>query len=112
MVDVSQFIPDIFLFKFTSEEDWSPDMNYALKCVVSLQVRVRSPELAPYMRQEDMLSKLASSFGRPFRTYGFTSQKEKLIYAIVLVEDFTSNEFKKSVVIKGLRGVNFVQKVV
>ncbi|KAL9684159.1 hypothetical protein QQ045_021593 [Rhodiola kirilowii] len=133
MVAVSQFKSGIFLFKFTSEEErdrimdlghwsidsqalvfrhWSPDMNYALKSVVSLLMWARSPELAPYMQQEDMLSKLASSLGRLFRTYGFTSQKEKLMHAIVSVEDFTSNEFKKSVVIKGSRGVNFVQKIV
>ncbi|KAL9689716.1 hypothetical protein QQ045_010105 [Rhodiola kirilowii] len=85
---------------------WSPDMNYSLESVVSLPLWVTFPELPPHMQREDMLSKLASSIGRPLRTDGFTAQKEKLMYARVLVEVFASNEFKKSVVIKDPRGVH------
>ncbi|KAL9662984.1 hypothetical protein QQ045_027820 [Rhodiola kirilowii] len=91
---------------------WSPDSNFSLERVISLPVWVRFPGLPPHLQRPALLSRLASTLGQPIRTDGFTARNEKLMYARVLVEIFATIEFKKSVVIKGLRGTNFVQKVI
>ncbi|KAL9665136.1 hypothetical protein QQ045_020547 [Rhodiola kirilowii] len=67
--------------------------------------------LAPHLRKEPLLSKIASAIGNLIKTDGFTSSGDKLMYARVLIEVYASLEFKKSVTIQGPRGVNFVQKI-
>ncbi|KAL9681661.1 hypothetical protein QQ045_013448 [Rhodiola kirilowii] len=132
-VSVSQSKPGIFLFKFVNEaklnrildlgpwsfdskplvlKPWSPDESFELESVGSLPLWVWFPGLAPHVKLEKLISRLASAIGKPIRTDRFTAGKEKQMYASVLIEVFASLEFKKTVVIRGPRGINFVQKVV
>ncbi|KAL9677585.1 hypothetical protein QQ045_005818 [Rhodiola kirilowii] len=132
-VQVSQLKSRVFLYKFVygRERDrildlgpwtfdnrplvlrhWLPNENYSLESVVSLPIWVRFLGLAPHLRRADILSLIAITVGRPLRTDGFTARNEKLMYAKVLIEVFAVNEFKKSVLIEGPNGVNFVQKIV
>ncbi|KAL9690587.1 hypothetical protein QQ045_010991 [Rhodiola kirilowii] len=132
LVTVAQMKPGVFLFNFASQEGmlkvqeqgpwtmdnkpmvlqrWTPDETFDLESVDAIPIWVRFPGLAPHMRKEPLLSKIASAIGNPIRTDGFTSCGDKLMYARVLIEVYASMEFKKSVTIQGPRGVNFVQKV-
>ncbi|KAL9691262.1 hypothetical protein QQ045_011682 [Rhodiola kirilowii] len=63
------------------------------------------------MRNEEILSMLASTVGKPLRTDAFTTSGEKLSYARVLIEIYAANELKSEVWIKGPRGSRFYQKI-
>ncbi|KAL9664729.1 hypothetical protein QQ045_020136 [Rhodiola kirilowii] len=109
MVSVSELKLVIFIFKFAKEEDcnrvfamgpwsfdnrpliikpWSPDENYELESVTALPVWVRFPGLNMHMHNEEILSMIASTIGKPIRTDDFTAGSEKLSYARVLIEVF------------------------
>ncbi|KAL9691865.1 hypothetical protein QQ045_012292 [Rhodiola kirilowii] len=132
MVSVSELKPGIFIFKFAQEEDcnrilalgpwsfdnrplvlkpWSLDENYELESVTALPVWVRFPGLNLHMRNEEILSMIASTIGKPIRTDDFTVGSEKLSYARVLIEVYAVHEIKEEVCIKGPRGTNFYQRV-
>ncbi|KAL9689452.1 hypothetical protein QQ045_009838 [Rhodiola kirilowii] len=131
-VSVSELKPGIFIFKFAREEDcnrilalgpwsfdnrplvikpWSPDENYELESVTALPVWVRFSGWNLHMRNEEILSMLASTIGKPIRMDGFTAGSDKLSYARVLIEVYAEHEMKREVCIKGPRGTNFYQRV-
>ncbi|KAL9687830.1 hypothetical protein QQ045_032237 [Rhodiola kirilowii] len=132
VVMVAQMKPGVFLFNFSNQEEmdrvqdqgpwtldnktmifrrWTPDETFELESVAAIPIWVHFPGLAPHLRKEPLLSKIASAIGCSIRTDGFTSSGDKLSYARVLIEVYASMEFKKSVTIQGPRGVNFVQKI-
>ncbi|KAL9679552.1 hypothetical protein QQ045_017417 [Rhodiola kirilowii] len=132
MVRVSELKSGIFIFKFEQEDDfnrilalgpwsfdnrplvikpWSPDENYELESVTALLVWVRFPGLNLHMRNEEILSKIASTIGKPIRTDGFTAGSDKLAFARVLIEIYAEHELKTEICIKGPRGTNYYQRI-
>ncbi|KAL9682123.1 hypothetical protein QQ045_013916 [Rhodiola kirilowii] len=100
VVSVTQMKPGVFLFNFASQEGmakvqeqgpwtmdnkpmilqrWTPDETFHLESVEAIPIWVRFSELAPHMRKEPLLSKIASAIGNPIRTDGFTSCGDKLM---------------------------------
>ncbi|KAL9690263.1 hypothetical protein QQ045_010660 [Rhodiola kirilowii] len=106
-VMVVQMKPRVFLFNFSNQEEmvrvkdqgpwtldnkpmvlqrWTPDETFELESVDSIPIWVRFPGMAPHMRKEPLLSKIASVIGSPIKTDGFTSSGDKMMYERVLIE--------------------------
>lgn len=80
-------------------QKWTPQFSQELERVTHIPVWVLFPELDPYFWSCSALSKLASKIGKPLFADAFTTSKEKISFAGIMIEVDVSSDLPNHVIL-------------
>ncbi|XP_074271449.1 uncharacterized protein LOC141595384 [Silene latifolia] len=93
-------------------KQWSPSFSQEMDSVSTVPAWVLFPDLDPFMWSENVLSKMASTIGKPLFADLPTTFKSKLLFARVLLEVNVAEELPKTVTVTSLYHGTTTQRII